>query len=45
MDTSPLLGERNIVKQKKAYMKMQDDLANTVRLQLQEQQCKKDVFF
>lgn len=45
MDTSPLLRERNKVKQKKAYMKMQDDLANTVRLKLQEQQCKKDVFF
>lgn len=45
MDTSPLLRERNKVKQKKAYMKMQDDVANTVKLQLQEQQCKKDVFF
>lgn len=45
MDTSPLLRERNKVKKKKAYMKMQDDLANRVRLKLQEQQCKKDVFF
>lgn len=46
MDTSPLLGERNKVKQKKGiHMKMQDDLANTVRLELQEQKCKKDVFF